>query len=282
VNRVDTWRFRWQLARTIGRRDLHVAIYDIRLYATLSATIAIAATLLRNDVESIQGNGFVILSNPLLIPLFGAAVVSSIYLAVASTTTVARERERGTLEVLFYGPVDAVAYLLGKVLAQMGVYALMVAVYLAALALYALIINFVFALNLLLAALLSVATTSAVVTVGILLSTLHRSVRSALLTLLAIALAFLGVQLGHDHVCSLTSGMARGDYNPLLLALQTLFTWLDRIFNSLSPLAYLKRGFDVLLRGSVAEYVLTMGLSLLYSAVAFGLAVWTLRRKGVR
>jgi ABC-type transport system involved in multi-copper enzyme maturation permease subunit len=281
VNRLEAWRFRWHLARTIQRRDLRATIYGIGPYATLSAAIALAAAVLRNHVKSVQDSGLVVLSSPFVTPLFGAAVLSSVYLAVASMRTICRERNQGMLEVLFYGPMDAIAYLLGKYLTQISVYSLMVAGYLVAFALYALITNFCFDLNLLLATLLSVATTSAVVTLGILLSTLNRSARSALFTLLATVLAFLGVQLGNDYVSSLASELARGHHN-LPLSLQTAFTWLNLTVNWLSPFAHLERGIDALLRGSIAEYWLMMGLSLLYTAIAFGLAVRTMRRKGVR
>jgi ABC-type transport system involved in multi-copper enzyme maturation permease subunit len=281
VKRVDNWRFRWHLALTVQRRDLRAAVHGFGLYVTLSAAIAVAATVLRNYVRSVQDGGLYVLSNPFAIPLFGAVVLSSVYLALASATTIARERDRGTLEVLFYGPMDVAAYLLGKYLAQMGAYVLMVVVYLAALWLYALATNFVFDPNLFWAAILSVATASSVVAISILLSTLNRSVRGALVALLAIVLASLGVQLGYDYVSSLSRGLARGQANPLLF-LQTVLGWLDGALNWLSPFAHLERGIDALLRGSASEYLLMLGLSLLYTAVAFGLAVRALRRGGVR
>lgn len=280
MSRVDNWRFRWHLARTIQRRDLRATIYGFGLYVTTSAAIATAATVLRNHVKSVQDSGLVVLSNPFATPFFGAMVISSVYLAVASTTTIARERDQGTLETLFYGPVDAVAYLLGKYLAQMSTYALMVAGYLVAFALYAPVTNFALDLDLLWAALLSAATASAVVAVGILLSTLNHSARSAILTLLAVVLASLGLQLGHEYVSSLASGLAKGGYHPLL-SLQAAFTWLNRIVNWLSPFTHLERGIDALMRGSTGEYLLMMGLSLSYAAIVFGLALRALRRKGV-
>jgi ABC-type transport system involved in multi-copper enzyme maturation permease subunit len=267
VNRLDTWRFRWHLARAVQRRGLRAAIYRIGPYATLSAAISLAAAVLRNHVKSVQDSGFVVLSNPLVTPLFGAAILSSVYLAVVSTRTICREREQGTLEVLFYGPMDTAAYLLGKYLTHMSVYSLMVAGYLIALALYALVTNFCFDLNLLWVSLLSAATTSAVMMLGILLSTLNRSAGRATFALLAVVLTLLGVQLGYDH---------------LPISLQTAFTWLKRTVNWLSPFAHLERGIDALLRGSIAEYWLMMGLSWLYTAIAFGLAVRTMRRRGVR
>lgn len=281
MSRLEVWRYRWHLARTVQRRDLRATLYGFGLYVTLAAAVAVAATVLRNYVRSVQDGGLYVLANPFALSLFGAVVLSSIYLALVSTTAIARERDQGTLEVLFYSPVDTVAYLLGKWLAQMSVYMLMVVVYLVILWLYALVTNFAFDLSLLWAALLSVMTASAVVAVGILLSTLNRSVRGALMALLSIVVVFLGVQLGHDYVSDLVTGLARAGSRPLLF-LQVALGWLNRIFNWLSPFAYLERGIDALLRGSAGEYLLLLGLSILYTAIAFGLAVRTLGRRGVR
>lgn len=281
MSRLEVWRYRWHLARTIQRRDLRATLYGFGLYVTLSAAVAVAATVLRNYVRSVQDGGLYILANPFALSLFGAVVLSSVYLALVSTTAIARERDQGTLEVLFYSPVDTVAYLLGKWLAQMGVYVLMVVVYLVILWLYALVTNFAFDLSLLWAALLSVMTASAVVAVGILLSTLNRSVRGALMALLSIVVVFLGVQLGHDYVSGLVTGLTGRGSHPLLF-LQVVLGWLNRIFNWLSPFAYLERGIDALLRGSAGEYLLLLGLSILYTAITFGLAVRTLDRRGVR
>lgn len=275
MNRLARWRFRWHLACTIQRRDLRTILHGFGLYITLSAAIAAAATVLRNCVESVQDNGLSVLAHPFVVPFFAAAILSSIYMAIVSTTTVAREREQGTLEVLFYGPIDALAYLLGKYLALMSTFALMVIVYVVALLTCALVTNLSFDLTLPWAAALSVATTSAAVAAGILLSTLNWSVRGAVLVVL------LGIQVGYDRVPSLTGGLARGQ-SGLLLFLQTILGWLNHILEWLSPFACLERGIDALLHSNAGEYVLMLSLSLFYTVVALGLAVRTLRRKGVR
>ncbi len=275
MNRLARWRFRWHLARTIQRRDLRATLHSFSLYITLSVAIAAAATVLRNYVKSVQDDGLYVLAHPFVVPFFATAILSSIYMAIVSTTTVARERDRGSLEVLFYSPIDIVAYLLGKYLALMSTFVLMVIVYVVVLLTCALVTNLSFDLTLSWAAVLSVATASAVVAVGILLSTLDWSARGAIL------LVLLGIQAGYDRVPGLTGGSAQGQ-SGLLLFLQTIWGWLNHILEWLSPFACLERGIDALLRGSAGEYVLVLGLSSFYTVVAFGLAVRTLRRKGVR
>jgi ABC-type transport system involved in multi-copper enzyme maturation permease subunit len=280
VSGVSIWRARWHAALAIQRRDLRASAYGFGPYVITSASIAVAAAILQTRIRSAQDAGLYVLSNPLAMPLFGTTFLSSVYLALSSAVSIARERNRGTLEVLFYGPVDAVAYLLGKYLAQMSVFALMTAVYLVALWVYALVANLPFDLNVLWAAVLSAATASAVVAIGMLLSTFKRSARGAPLALLAVVLLFLGIQVGHDYVFGLAGGIARWGPGPILFW-QTVLGWLDQGIRWLSPFALLARGIDALLQGIIGECLFMGALLLLYTAVALWLAAWSLRRKGV-
>jgi len=208
MNRPDIWRSRWHAALAIQRRDLRASLYNFGTYITASVAIAVATAILQHEVRSVQDRGLCVLANPFVIPFSSAAILTSIYLAVVSATGIARERDGGMLKTLLYGPVDIVAYLLGKYLAQMSVYVLMATAYLVALWLYALVTNFALDLTLLGIAILAVAITSAVVGIGVLVSTLCRRVWSVSFTLVAVVLACLGTQLGHGYVPGLTKRLA--------------------------------------------------------------------------
>ena len=77
MNRLDAWRFRWNLARAVQRRDLHSTLYSLGLYVTLAAAIAVSATVLRNQVIAVQDSGLSVLSNPFAGSFFGAVVLST-------------------------------------------------------------------------------------------------------------------------------------------------------------------------------------------------------------
>jgi len=208
MKRPGIWHSRWHAALAIQRRDLRATAHRFGPYVTASVAMAAATAILQRDVRSVQDRGLYVLANPFAIPFSSAAILTSIYLAVASATSIVRERDRGMLETLFHGPVDVVAYQLGKCLAQMSVCVLMTTAYLVALWLCALVTNFAFDLTLMEIAILSVAITSAVVGISVLVSTLCRRVWSVSLALAAVALACLGAQLGHDYVPGLTKGLA--------------------------------------------------------------------------
>ena len=60
-------------------------------------------------------NGLLVLSGAFNFPLFAIIFFSATFLALSSVTTIARERDQGTMEALFYGPIDSTAYILGKI-----------------------------------------------------------------------------------------------------------------------------------------------------------------------
>src|SRR5207247_4148043 len=70
-------------------------------------------------------NRVLVLSEAATMPVCVASSVGMIFLALVAVATVAREKDAGTLETLFYGPVDHVSYLLAKHLAQVAAFALM-------------------------------------------------------------------------------------------------------------------------------------------------------------
>ncbi len=193
MKRFHTWRLLWHAALAIGRRDRHAALHSAGLYATQSVGLVVIAAALRRHVEYAQDNGLLVVAHPFAQALWGAAIVSCLYLAFTATTNMARERKEGTLHMLLYEPMDVVACLLGKYLAHMSLYAVMLAAYLIAFGLYAWVTNLPLDLSLLWAALLSTAPASAAVGSGMLLSRLNRPARIALLALLAaLAAAVVG------------------------------------------------------------------------------------------
>jgi hypothetical protein len=237
-----------------------------------------ALPILRGHLEAIRDGRVLVLSDALILPFFVAATIAQLYLALASVATVARERESGVLEALFYGPVDGPSYVLAKQLALVAAYLPMgLAIALLLLA-YAGIAGLRPSPILAPALALSVATAAAVAALGILLATLTGGVRAALGLFGLVALAFLAVQIGVD----LLSGVAvTGGASPSLF-LRDLALGLDGALGLISPFALFQDGVDAAVRGDAAGYAARLALSLLECALLLLLAVRALERRGVR
>jgi ABC-type transport system involved in multi-copper enzyme maturation permease subunit len=264
--------------RTIAGRDLFSLATGLGPYIALTLGLAVAVVILRGHLDALSRNRLLILSDAFSLPFFVAATVAMLFLALSSAATVAREREQGTLEMLFYGPVDHLTYVLGKHTAQVGLYVPM-----------AILIGGLFAIGsgltglrlnatLPLELLLSLAAAAAVVALGLLLSTLTRSVRAAFGLFAAVVLLFLAIRFGSE---ALTGIPVTNNYSPLLF-LRDFAIALDRLVGYASPFAALENGIDALVRGDALAYLGAVLLAVVQCAALLAASVATLRRRGVR
>ena len=274
-----SWRYRWHAARLIHRRDLRAMVLGLGIYGVLGLSMLAATLILRNYLNFVDEKGLLVLSGAFTPPLFTAVFLSSLFLALSSVTTIARERDQGTMEVLFYGPVDSISYILGKYLAHLVVYLIMIVIYSVGFVMYAEFTNLVFPSNLILVLLLSILVTSDVIAFGMFLSTLSRTVRTALLLFLAVVLVFVVIQAG--YILLTTIPIQDRYYNPVLF-LKNAFSLLNQVAGWLSPFSYLNQGLNAVTWGRMASYLMLLALSAVYTIVFLALSIVTLERKGVR
>jgi ABC-type transport system involved in multi-copper enzyme maturation permease subunit len=272
------WVARWHAIQILQWRDLRGLFFSPGPYLALAAGAGAALIIVSDDLNAIERNHLQILSDAFSAPFFASATVAMFFLALTSVATVARERDQGTLEVLFYGPVDHGAYILGKHLAQVVAYLAMsvalAALFLAYSGLTGLRLGPEFALEVF----LSLFTAAAVAAFGLLLSTLTRGVRGAYALFLAITVLFLAIHFGSQ----LLSGIRLSNNFSPLIFVRDLTIGLDAIVSVVSPFAVLETGVDAVVRHSVVDYVTMVLLSCAHCVVLLVGAIYFLRRKGVR
>jgi ABC-type transport system involved in multi-copper enzyme maturation permease subunit len=240
--------------------------------------MAAALLVVRNYLDAVARERLLILADAFTLPFYVAALVVMLFLALASAATIAREKDQGTLEVLFYGPVDHWAYVLAKHLAQLLGYVA------ASLALAALLLSYAAISGLRLAGafpfalLLSVAVAAAVAAAGICCSALTRSVRAAITLLLAVAALLTAVRLG----ATLVSGIALTNNASPLLFLRDLLIGVDRVVAYISPVAVFEQGIDAAVRGDALGYAGWLLLAGLHALLLLTASVVALQRRGVR
>jgi ABC-type transport system involved in multi-copper enzyme maturation permease subunit len=279
MNTDSEWGYRWHATLLIQRREWRSMIFSWGLYIALSLALLAAILILRNHLNFVGENGLLVVSGAFTLPLFAVTIVSSLFLALSSVTTIAREREQGTMEALFYGPIDAFSYVLGKYLAQIATYLVMVIFYGCCFLFYASLTNFAFSGAQYLVLLLSVLIASNFIVVGIFFSALSGKVRTALLLFLGLVLVFLAIELGRELV--IATPLQGSYYNPVQF-LQNVLSFLSQITAWLSPFSYLSLGMDAVRRGSTNAYLTILLISTAYTILFLGLSVVTLERKGVR
>ncbi|TAK26014.1 MAG: ATP-binding cassette domain-containing protein [Chloroflexota bacterium] len=263
---------------TVALHDLVAILLSAGPYVTLALGMVVAVVLLRGQLDALERNQVLVLSDAFSLPLFVATTLAMLFLALGSVATVARDREQGTLETLFYAPIDQAAYLLGKLAALIGTYLAM-----------ALAIGVLFAVDaamtglriggsLLPELLLSLMTAAATIALGLLLSSASRGLRSAFALFTAVALLLLAARFSSEILSGIT---VANNYSPLLYA-RDLAIVVDRVLGYVSPFATLESGIDAVVRADLLGYAWALALSTAQCIGLLAAATRWLAHHGVR
>ena len=272
---------RWHAITVLHRRERRGLLYGIGLYVTVFIALMASVLFLRNQFSFTADNGLAVMSRPLILPFFFSMMLAATYLALVAATSIAREREQGTLEVLFYGPIDYTAYVVGKFMTPLLACLAVVLLDLVWAWAFARLSNFSFSLDLIPVAALAALCGATLVAFSILVSALTRSARAAIIVLLLVIIVLAAIQFGYDALATLAPPAEPNRVNPLIF-LRDALGWLNQIISWLSPYAYLNDGIDALVSQDVSGYLRTVGLSLLALLAYLAAAVRMMERRGVR
>jgi len=242
---------------------------------TLGLVAALAMT--RSALGEVSAGYVTVLAQPFAIPLIVMSLLGGLFGALSSGISVARERELGTLETLFFGPITHRQYLLGKYLAHLALYTGMLAMFMVAIYLWALMTHLVFEPGLLGVAAMSIAAASAMIGLGLLAGTLMHTTRGTLFLLVGFVLVLLALQIGE---IALTIAVSVGGIVSLVVLRDTVSA-VNEVATWLSPLTYLLRGEEAALREAWLESLGYLAAVIGYGTVAMGVAGALLRRYGV-
>ncbi len=276
---IPSPRGRARAIRVILLKDLLSTLFAPGVYIAIALGMLVAMLLVRDSLDAIARSHVLVLADAFTLPFFAAATIATFFLALSSAATVAREREQGTLEALFYGPVDHASYAVAKWGAQVAAYGPMALAIALLLVVYAGMTGLALSPGLLvLELLLSLFAAAAIAGLGVLLSTLTRGVRAAFALFIAWTVAFLAIHFGAE---ALSGIQITNNLNPLLF-LRDLAIGLDHVASYVSPFGVFQNGVDALVRGDALGLAGAVATELVEAAVLVSLAAKTLERRGVR
>jgi ABC-type transport system involved in multi-copper enzyme maturation permease subunit len=268
---------RWWVAGVIARREATAAMRGIGIYVALALALAAAAWVLLVDLRALEAGGLLVLADPFGSPLAIAMLVLALFLAVSAAVSIARDRESGTLEVLFYGPVDEITYVLGKIGGLLLAWLAALPLLLAALALLALMTGLVLTPSILVSLALSIVPAAEVVGFGVLLSVGTERVRSAVLLLVGVIALLFGVTLAYGMVLLVPVS----DPSSPVLALRNALAALDAGARWVSPFAYLERVVEGTMTGAWRTALASLVAAAACTIIMIGLGAYWLRCRGV-
>jgi len=259
----------WQEAKT--------TICGISGYAAITIALTVATWILLVDVRALAASGHLVLADPFGPSLTVAMLVLALFLAVSAAVSAARDRESGTLEVLFYGPVDEISYVLGKIGGLLLAYLAALPLLLASFSLLALMTGFLLTSVILASLILSIVPAAEIIGFGVLLSIGTDRVRTAVLLLVGVTAVLLGITVTYSMVLLIPIEDPSSPVLPLRDALATLYAAVRWV----SPFAYLERVVDAAVTGAWRTAAVSLAVAVAYTAIIIFLAAYWMRRRGV-
>ena len=269
---------RWHTTRKIAAQQPRNTLFSWGIYITAAISVSIAALQIFNSVRFVGESSLNIEAQPFLLPLQAALSLAILFVAVEATLAIARPREQGSLQVLFFAPIDESILIGGNFLAGLLVYILFILLTLPILLLLAWITNFVIPVILLWAIIPTILAVGVTIAFGLFVSAAAPSARAAVLILVAGILILLGLQSAYTALLNIPPTSRFFD---ALLFIRTILANLQSILSWLSPF----RMLDVILTSSLNNdwlaLVRQLGISLAATIIWLFAAVRMLQRRGV-
>ena len=275
------WRQRWHVIKTVQDRINKVTFYQFGIYFTIMVALLTSALTLHNSLRFTEINVVFIARQPLFLPVLVNTGLVSIYLGVIATINVSRERDRRTLEVLLYGPVDESGFLLGIFVAQIRMFLVALAFSLRWSNLAIWILNLAFSIELYAVFLTSILMASVVVSFGLFTAVWGDKTRTSLVIFIMILLLLAGVQIADQVVSNIVMSSGPSSNDPILVIRNTLAS-ISRIIQWFSPYAQFLQSMDSIADHSIAGLFKNGGVMIVQTLILLIGSIKLLGHKGAR
>ncbi|MEW6226554.1 MAG: ABC transporter permease subunit [Bacillota bacterium] len=269
--------YRIWAVRTLTFRELKSLFLGFEVYVVATIVLLGSAAIVSSFLRSVSDVGLQVSAEPLLLPFCFAVVVFGLYLGLLATLTISRERDRGTLEVLFYGPVDTLSYVAAKFVGSIAVYAITIFVTVVAFGVLSLTTSLALTGRLARVGILSIFSVSTAISCGILLSSITSKTRNSAILFVLIMVGLGMVSLLEGYFTSLGQDVSGLGQNA-----RVLIVWLGRGLDWLSPAAYVSRGIEAGRVGDTRMLVRGVIAPIVYTVFLLWLSVQAFKWKGVR
>jgi ABC-type transport system involved in multi-copper enzyme maturation permease subunit len=205
----------------------------------------------------------------------------TLYLAITASIAVSRERDRRTLEVLLYGPVDEASFLLGIFFAQIWVYLIALLMVFVWANLVTWLLHLAFSTTVIVMLLASTVMAAAIIAFGLFTAVWGGRTRTALVYFFLVILLLAGLQIGDQVITSIVAAAGESTSNSLLLIRNALAT-LSQAAQWVSPYSQFSQATEAVASGAVRPFLAHLGLLVVQAGVLLLTSILILQRKGAR
>lgn len=247
-------------------------------YVMSALAVGLAAVLIFSSVDFANDSGLNIVRQPLKQPLQFALIVSLLYVAADATLAISRPREQGTLQVLFFAPVDELSLVGGYFLGGLATFTAFLLLITPPILIAALVMNFVIPVALIWALIPVIVVAGLAISFGLFVSAAAPSARVAVFLLVGATLILLALQGGFIALLSIPP---TSRFYDALLFLRVVLRNVNIFLLWVSPFSMADAVLESALRADWPALAGHLGAALAGTAVWLSGAVWALRRRGV-
>ena len=273
--------YRLHAIRAISKKSRQTKFWGLGVFIVMSLGFAISSILLVNTIKFTEVNIVSVEKQPLLTPIMVNAILVSLYLAFTSAISASREYDKGTLELLMYGPVDEGSFIFGVFAAQLAIFSITVMAAVGWTLICIWQVNLTFQWSLLLIFLATFFMAAQLISLGLIMAMLGGKTRNSLVYFVLAVLFFAAIPLADMIVANLVTVSASTANDPMLIVRDVLAA-IDSVISWISPYALLQNALDGITAGSTSAYLLNMAVMAVETVLLLAGSVLTLKKKGVR
>ncbi|MBA7573159.1 hypothetical protein ES708_14954 [subsurface metagenome] len=268
---------RMNVIKIIAKNEIESIYYNYWFYLILFFSFLIASFLINSTINTVIDNEVMVLNKSLNTPMFFVVIIGTFYLAISSLISISDEKEKGTLKVLFCGPVDSVSYISGKYIGKMVVYLGMVIFYIVYFYTISLLTNLRFSFSFLQVLFSSFFYVSCMVSFGIILASITESYRNSILLFIGFNFFFLALYIFYIMIMAFPIE----ELSTFFRYIRSGLYYLNNIIEWLSPFSYFQRSISAA-NLNIGKFIVTIIYSLLYSSLLLGCSIKIFSRKEIR
>ena len=273
--------YRLHAIRAISRKSRQTKFWGLGIFIVMSLGFAISSLLLVNVIKFTEVNIVSVEKQSLLTPIMVNAILVSLYLAFTSAISASREYDKGTLELLMYGPVDEGSFIFGVFAAQLAIFSITVIAAVGWTLVCIWQVNLTFQWSLMLIFLATFFMAAQLISLGLLMAMLGGKTRNSLVYFVLAVLFFAAIPLADMIVANLVTVTASTANDPMLIVRDVLKA-IDNVISWISPYALLQNALDGVAAGSLSAYLLNMAVMAVETVLLLVGSVAVLKKKGVR
>jgi len=266
---------------TIMSRVSQTKFWGWGIFITMSISLAISSIMLVNYLRFTDTNLISVEKQPLTTAILLSVILVSLYLSITVSLNISREYNNNTIEMLFYGPVDEVAYMLGNFFAQIKLFVFTLIATLVWMNLSIWLLNLDFRMDMFAMLAASIFMCGQLVAFGLLVAAWGGKRRNALIYFLLIIVLIGGIQAA-DLIVSTLIQIQSATANDPLVVVRNVLSGLSGIISWISPYSQLSNAFDAILDNAIGGFLGTLGLMFVEMVLMLAGSILLLKKKGVR